>query len=159
MDMKAFKKKSAKKKMLLVYLSLCSGTKKLYHDNYHHKVFIRNPIPGEKNVQLVSEHYFKKSWNAVKCILVTPFKPVLQQIGLLQVVWILTSYWIKLNGRQAIHRCWSLVAKQVCYGPVKRATCTDFVEKVEQLTTFCNNFSQSVTTRFDSGWFVGGNNA
>ena len=46
----------------------------------------------------------------------------------------------------------SLVAKQICFGSVKRATCTDFLQKVELPSSFSNNFSQPdlLQDRFDS---------
>ena len=55
------------------------------------------------------------------------FKPVLQQIRLSQVVcWVLTSDWIKLRGSHAIQGSYVTSSKQVCLGPVERATCTTF---------------------------------
>ena len=52
----------------------------------------------------------------------------------------------------------SLAAKQVRLGPVRHATCTDFVAKKELFSNYCNNFSQPTATcfaenRFDS-WVV-----
>ena len=43
----------------------------------------------------------------------------------------------------------SLAARQVCLGPVKRATCTDLLQKVELFSSFCKNFWQPATA-----WFV-----
>ena len=50
---------------------------------------------------------------------------------LLQVAWILTFNCIKLRGSHACHTrvIYVLDTKQVCLGPVKRATCTDVVAK------------------------------
>ena len=73
-------------------------------------------------------------------------KLVLQQIRLLQVAWILTSDWIKLRGNHAIHGSYVTCCKQVCLGPVKRATCTDFVAKsrttlyfLQKILATCSN--------------------
>ena len=73
-------------------------------------------------------------------------KLVLQQIRLLQVAWILTSDWMKLRGNHAIHGSYVTCCKQVCLGPVKRATCTDFVAKsrttlyfLQQILATCSN--------------------
>ena len=53
-----------------------------------------------------------------KCFMVLPtaFKPVLQQIRLLQDAWILTSDWINYAG---------VTSRHTGDGPVKRATCKD----------------------------------
>ena len=59
---------------------------------------------GGKNVQLVLQHCWKTSSKAMMCVLPPTLKPSLQQIRLLQVVWILTSDWIKLRGSHAIPR-------------------------------------------------------
>ena len=50
---------------------------------------------GNKNVQLVLQHCREPFWNTELHVLPPTFKPVLQQTRLLQVVWILTSDWIK----------------------------------------------------------------
>ena len=57
---------------------------------------------------------------------------------------ILTSDWPKLRESYAIHG--SYATRQVCLGSVKRATCTDFVAKVELQSLLCNNFSQPATS-------------
>ena len=94
---------------------------------------------GNQTVQLVVRHCCKMSSKATFLVLLTTFKPVLHQIRSLQVVWILTSDWIKLLGRHAIHgiyvNCW----KTKLFGPVKRATCTDFVAK-RRATPFFPSF-------------------
>ena len=76
-------------------------------------------------------------------------KPVLEQIRLLQVTWILASDWIKLRESHAIPGICVIFAKQVYLGPVKRVTCKDSMQKVELLSIFCCNFSQPATI-----WFV-----
>ena len=58
---------------------------------------------GNQTVQLVVQHCCKMSSKATFLVLLTTFKPVLHQIRSLQVVWILTSDWIKLLGSHAIH--------------------------------------------------------
>ena len=46
-------------------------------------------------------------------------------------------------------RVTSLSAKQVCLGPVKRATCTDFVlEKVEILSILSTGFASILQNKF-----------
>ena len=74
-------------------------------------------------------------------------KPVLQQIKLLQVERIPAFDWTKLRASHAIHGSYVTCCKIVCLGPVKRATCTDFVSKsrttlhfLQQLFATCNNF-------------------
>lgn len=86
-------------------------------------------------VQLVFEILL--SSKAMLAVLPPTFKPVLQQIRLLQVASILTSDWITLRGSHAIHGSNALAVKQVCLGLVKRVTssCTGFVEL---LSFFCN---------------------
>ena len=56
-------------------------------------------------------------------------KPVLQQISrLLQVARILSSDWLELHGSHARNNIFVTCCKTVvCLGPVKRATCADFV--------------------------------
>ena len=85
---------------------------------------------GDKNVQLVLQHCCKMSWIAMLCVLPPSFKPVLEQIRLLQVARVLTPDWINYTGVT-----W-LVAKQVYLEPVKHATCTDFVAKIRTTLYF-----------------------
>ena len=81
-------------------------------------------------------------------------KSVLQQIRLLQAEFLLTFDWIKFRGSQAIHRgVTSFVAKQVCIGPLKRATCTDFVTKSRTSLYFLQQVSITFQDRFDA-WVV-----
>ena len=81
-------------------------------------------------------------------------KPVLQQIRLLQVELTLTFDWIKFRGSHPIHRrVTSLVAKQVCLGPLKRATCTDFVTKSRTSLYFLQQLSITFHDGFDA-WVV-----
>ena len=68
----------------------------------------------------------EKELNALLRVLPPTFKPVLQQIRFLHVVWILTFDWIKLRGSHVIHRT---CCKTSFPWPVKSATCTDFVAK------------------------------
>jgi len=79
------------------------------------------------------------SSKATFLVLLTTFKHVLHQIRSLQVVWILTSYWIKLLGSHAIHGIYVTCWKTKLFGPVKRATCTDFVAK-RRTTPFFPSF-------------------
>ena len=77
------------------------------------------------------------------------FKPVLQQIRLLQVAWILTSDWTRLRGSHAID--WSDVTCCKTSSSWAGKTCNMYrfcCKKVELLATFCTIFSQPATTRF-----------
>ena len=47
----------------------------------------------------------------------------------------------------------TLVAKQVCIGPVKRTTCTDFVTKSRTNLYFLQQLSTTFQDRFDA-WVV-----
>ena len=108
---------------------------------------------GNQTVQLVVQHCCKMSSKATFLVLLTTFKPVLHQIRSLQVVWILTSDWIKLLGSHAIHgiyvNCW----KTKLFGPVKRTTCTDFVAK-RRTTPFFPSFLLSFFPQPATTWFV-----
>ena len=94
----------------------------------------------------------KRTTKALR-ILPPTFKPVSQQIRLVQVACILDSDWKKYVGVT------SLATKQVCLGPVK---CVQlvliFLQKVEQLstsaTTFRNLQQADIVAR--QIWFVGG---
>ena len=66
---------------------------------------------GGKNVQLVLQHCWKTSSKAMMCVLPPTLKPSLQQIRFLQVVWILTSDWVKLRGGHAIPRSYVTCCK------------------------------------------------
>ena len=71
-----------------------------------------------------------------------------------QVVASLTFDWIKFRGSHAIHgRVTSLVAKQVCLGPLKRATRTDFVTKSRTNLYFLQQLSTTSQDRFDA-WVI-----
>ena len=76
------------------------------------------------------------------------FKPVLQKIKLAASrVFILTYDWIKYYAAITPYtEVTSLVSKQVCLGPVKRANVQFLLQKVELPSTFCYNFSQPVKT-------------
>ena len=71
---------------------------------------------GKKTFQLVL--HCKTSCKAMLCTLTPTFKPVLQQINFLQVVWILTFDWIKLCECHTIQvmEFMSIVATQVYFG-------------------------------------------
>ena len=91
-----------------------------------HEIFVeptsQGTVKSNKNVQLVLQHCCKTSWIAKLPVLTTMLKPV----KMLHVGWILTS---RFHESHAIHGVTWLAAKQVCHGPVKRATCTGFVAK------------------------------
>ena len=62
-------------------------------------------------------------------VLPTPFKPVLQQIRFPAAGRVNADFGLDKITRESRHT-WGLrnyAAKQVCLGPVKHATCTDFV--------------------------------
>ena len=91
-----------------------------------HEIFVeptsQGTVKSNKNVQLVLQHCCKTSWIAKLPVLTTMLKP----IKMVHVGWILTS---RFHESHAIHGVMWLAAKQVCHGPVKRATCTGFVAK------------------------------
>ena len=92
-------------------------------------------------------------------ILPPTFKPVSQQIRLLQVAFILDSDWKNLRGSRAIRGSYVTYCKtSLPWASKTRATCTDFLQKVEQLSTFGSNFPQPATSWFVARqiWFVGG---
>ena len=62
-------------------------------------------------VQLVLQHCCKTSWKAMLRGLLPRFKPLSQQIRLLQVAWILTSDWINYTGVTQYKEVTSLTAK------------------------------------------------
>ena len=95
-------------------------------------------------MQLVLQHCGKTSWNAKLRVFPPTFKLVLQQIRLAQVVpsCVNTDFWLDKITRES-HTTRELrhwLQKQVCLGPVKRATRTDFVAR-----------STTTKFRFDSG--------
>ena len=67
-------------------------------------------------VQLVLQHCCKTSWKAILRSLLPRFKPLLQQIRLLQVAWILTSDWINYTGVTQYKEVTSLTAKGAAKG-------------------------------------------
>jgi len=78
----------------------------------------------------------------ILCVLLPTFKPVLQQIRLLQVAWKLSSDWIRL--RESHDGFWS----------VKRARCTDFVRSRTAVSVYyslCNNL---ICRTFFNSWVV-----
>ena len=65
------------------------------------------------------------------------------------------DFWLdKMSRSHTIHGgATSLVAKQVCLGPLKRATCTDFVAKSRTSLYLLQQLSTTFQDRFDS-WVV-----
>ena len=65
------------------------------------------------------------------------------------------DFWLdKMSRSHTIHGgAASLVAKQVCLGPLKRATCIDFVAKSRTSLYFLQQLSTTFQDRFDS-WVV-----
>ena len=63
----------------------------------------------------------------ILCVLLPTFKPVLQQVRLLQVACKLSFDWIRL--RESHDGFW----------PVKRVRCTDFVSRTAVYYSLCNN--------------------
>ena len=95
------------------------------------------------------------SWEAMLCILPPAFKSVLQQSRLLRGSWRLYYARVSHTIRESYVTC--SAAKQVCLGPVKPTTCTDFVAKSRtalyfllQLAATCNNMICCKT-----GWICG----
>ena len=90
---------------------------------------------GNRNLQ----HVLQKCWKRVEwrcCSFYHPhIKPVLQQIRLLQVAWLLTSDWIKSPRSHTIYGSYVTWPKTRFHWAAK--------------CSFCNSFSQPVTT-----WFV-----
>ena len=83
---------------------------------------------GKKTFQLVL--HCKTSCKAMLCTLTPTFKPVLQQIKFLQVVWILTFDWIKLCECHTIHGIYVNCCNTSLLWSRKHTTCTaDFVAK------------------------------
>ena len=100
-------------------------------------------------MQLVSEHCSRTSWKAMLRVLPTTFKPVLQQISLLQVAWILTSDWTRLRGSHAIDgSCVTCCKTSSSWAGKTRDMYRFCCKKVELLATFCTIYSQPATTRF-----------
>ena len=85
---------------------------------------------------------------AMMRVLPPTFKPVLQQIKVAASC-LNTDVWLDKITREPCTGFTSLAARQVCLGPVKRATCTDLLQKVELFSSFCKNFWQPATA-----WFV-----
>ena len=80
-------------------------------------------------------------------VLPLTFKPVLQQISLLQVAWTLTFDWIKIT-RDSRHTGELSYVTFADLRPVKRATCTDFVAKSRTTLYFRQQLFAACTTRF-----------
>ena len=88
----------------------------------------------------------KNCWKAMLLYLPLTFKPVLYQIRLLQVAWILTSDWIKLRGIHAIYGIYVTCCKKSLLSGSVCAACTDFVGKsranlyfLQKRFVTCNN--------------------
>ena len=96
--------------------------------------------------------------------LTSTLKPVLKQIRLLQVTWILTSDWIKLRGSfagaiPARHNGSYVTVCSLPWAGKTRNYVQILLQKVEPLSDFYNNFSPPTTTWFDArqplirGWY------
>ena len=101
----------------------------------------------------------KRTTNTLR-ILPPTFKPVSQQIRLLQFAFILDSDWKKLRGSRAIRGSYVTCCKTSSpWAGKTRASCTDFLAKSRTTFYFGNNFPQPATNWFVARqiWFVGGN--
>ena len=111
---------------------------------------LRRGNRGNKNVQLVLHHCCKPSWKAMLHVLPPTFKPFSPQIKV-TASWVNTDFWLdKLKYARTTPRTGlrSLAAKQVCFGPVKRATCTEFVAKK------CRTCNKMICCRTGWMWVV-----
>ena len=106
-------------------------------------------------MQFILHHCCKTNWEALLRIVPPAFKSVLQQIRLLRGTWRLYYAGVSCTIRESCVTC--CAAKQVCLGPVKPTTCTDFVAKSRtalyfllQLAASCNNMICCKT-----GWICG----
>ena len=130
---------------------LSSGRQTLfwrYKSCYHLNINCVDGKPTVKRPILLQNEF---SWKKLRCAFFHPRSNVsiLQQIRLLKVLWILYFWLDKFRGSDAIHRSYVTCCKTSLPWVGKRATCTDFVAKVELLSVFWDNFSQLATT-----WFV-----
>jgi len=92
-------------------------------------------------------------------ILPPTFKPVSQQIRLVQVACILDSDGKKLRGNRAIRGSYATCCKtSLPWAGKTRASCTDFLAKSRTTLYFRNNFPQPETSWFVARqiWFVRG---
>ena len=99
----------------------------------------------------------KRTTNTLR-ILPPTFKPVSQQIRLLQFAFILDSDWKKLRGSRAIRGSYVTCCKtSLPWAGKTRASCTDFLTKSRTTFYFGNNFPQPATNWFVARevWFVG----
>ena len=106
-------------------------------------------------MQFILHHCCKTNWEALLRIVPPAFKSVLQQIRLLRGTWRLYYAEVSYTIRESCVTC--CAAKQVCLGPVKRTTCTDFLAKSRtalyfllQLAATCNNL-----ICYKTGWICG----
>ena len=100
----------------------------------------------------------KRTTNTLR-ILPPTFKPVSQQIRLLQFAFILDSDWKKLRGSPAIRGSYVTCCKtSLPWAGKTRASCTDFHAKSRTTFYFGNNFPKPATNWFVARqiWFVGG---
>ena len=87
----------------------------------------------------------KRTMNTLR-ILPPTFKPVSQQIRLLQFAFILDSDWKKLPGSRAIRGSYVTCCKtSLPWAGKTRASCTDFLAKSRTTFYFGNNFPQPAT--------------
>ena len=108
---------------------------------------------GNTNVQLALQHCFKASLKAMLCVLSPTDQTCFatEQIRLFQVA---REFWLLIRGSHAIHGscviCYK-TPKQVCLGPVKRATCTDCVARSRTSLYF---LQESFKTHNNLIWLV-----
>ena len=99
-------------------------------------------------MQLVLQHCCKTSWKGMLSVLPPTFKPSCNKSGCCK----LREYWLLIGknyAEVALYK-WvsSFATKQVCLGPVNRATYTDFVAK-SRTTLY---FLQQLLARYLLAW-------
>ena len=115
---------------------------------------------GNKNMQLVLQHCCTTCWKAMLRVLPPMFKPVWQQIRLLQVAWILISDWIKLRGSHAIHGSYVTCSKTSLPWAGKTRNMYRFCRKKKNYsllsaTNLCNlQQADLLQDRFECGWYI-----
>ena len=84
-------------------------------------------------------------------VLLPTFKPVLQQIRLLQVVCCCTDFWFETITRESRYtrELRHLLQNKFSLGPLNRATSTDLVAKSRTTLYFLQRFATAAT-----GWFA-----
>ena len=111
---------------------------------------------GNKNAQLVVQRCCKNEFHsdvARFTALVQAFLATNQVVERVREYW--RDFWLNKIVRDSRQ---TGTAKQVSLGPVKRITCTGFLQYVELRSNFCNNFSHLAATWFVArqAWFSGG---